>query len=71
MNAERKKKYRAQMSAYQKKKYLEYIKKRYHALTPEKMAEIIEKRRIYYEANKEKIRKRQLEYYHKKKSKLA
>jgi prenyltransferase beta subunit len=71
MDAEKKREYRLQMSAYQKKKYLEYIKKRYHALSPEKMAELLEKRRIYYEANKEKIRERQLEYYHKKKSKTA
>jgi len=71
MDAERKKEYRLQMSAYQKSKYLEYIKKRYHALSPEKMAELLEKRRVYYEANKEKIRMRQLEYYHKKKCKSA
>jgi hypothetical protein len=71
MDAEKKKIYRAQMSVYQKKKYLEYVKKQYHALSPEKMAELLEKRRVYYEANKEKIRERQLEYYHKKKSKSA
>jgi hypothetical protein len=69
MNAEQKKEYRAQMSDYQKRKYLEYIKKRYHALSPEKKVELLDKKRIYYEANKEKIRERQSEYYHAKKNK--
>ena len=57
------------MSDYQKRKYLEYIKKRYHALSPEKKVELLDKKRIYYEANKEKIRERQSEYYHAKKNK--
>ncbi len=41
MNAEKKREYRAQMSEYQKLKYLEYLRKRYHALSPEKKAAIL------------------------------
>jgi hypothetical protein len=69
MRTEEKKRYRLQMSDYQKAKLLEYLKRRYHALSPEKMAILLEKKRIYYQENKERIRKRQLEYYHKKKNK--
>ena len=59
----------AQMSDYAKAKRCKYVKRRYHSLSPEKMAELLEKRRIYYEANKERIRLRQLEYYHANKNK--
>jgi hypothetical protein len=69
MNAEKKREYRAQMSEYQKLKYLEYLRKRYHALSPEKKAELMEKRKANYQKNKEKIRERQIAYYHAKKSK--
>jgi hypothetical protein len=71
MNAEQKREYRLNMPEYQKAKYLEYIKRKYHALSPEKMAILLEKKRIYYQENKEKIRERQLEYYHKKKNKTV
>jgi hypothetical protein len=71
MRTEEKKRYRLQMSDYQKAKLLEYLKRRYHALSPEKMAILLEKKRIYYQENKEKIRKRQLEYYHKNKNKTV
>jgi hypothetical protein len=64
MNAERKKEYRLLMSDYQKAKYLEYLRKQYHNLTPEKKQELCEKRRKYYEANRERIRKYQSERYH-------
>jgi hypothetical protein len=69
MNAEQKKEYRLNMPDYQKAKYLEYIKRKYHALTLEKKAELLDKKRIYYQENKEKIRARQLEYYHLNKEK--
>ena len=71
MDAARKKEYRLNMPDYQKAKLLEYLKRRYHALSPEKMAELLEKKRIYYQENKERIRERQLEYYHKKKNKTV
>jgi hypothetical protein len=71
MDAARKKEYRLNMPAYQKAKLLEYLKIRYHSLSPEKMAELLEKKRIYYQENKERIRERQLEYYHKKKNKTV
>lgn len=50
----KKKEYRENMPEYQKLKYLEYLKKRYDALTPEKKAELFAKRKANYEANKEK-----------------
>ena len=57
------------MPAYQKARYLEYIKRKYHALSDEKKAELLDKKRIYYQENKERIRERQLEYYHLNKEK--
>jgi hypothetical protein len=69
MNAAQKKEYRLNMPDYQKAKYLEYIKRKYHALSDEKKAELLDKKKIYYQENKERIRKRQLEYYHLNKEK--
>jgi hypothetical protein len=69
MNAAQKKEYRLNMPDYQKAKYLEYIKRKYHALSDEKKAELLDKKRIYYQENKERIRERQLEYYHLNKEK--
>jgi hypothetical protein len=69
MNAAQKKEYRLNMPAYQKAKYLEYVKRKYHALSDEKKAELLDKKRIYYQENKERIRERQLEYYHLNKEK--
>jgi hypothetical protein len=70
MNAERKKEYRKGMNDYQKKRYLEYCRKRYEALTPEQKEELFAKRRAYYEANKEKIKAYQRERYHLTKEKI-
>ena len=50
----KKKEYRQNVSEYQKQKYLEYCRKKYDALTPEKKAKLFEKRKAYYHANKEK-----------------
>ena len=50
----KKKEYRKNVSEYQKQKYLEYCRKRYNVLTPEKKAELFEKRKAYYHANREK-----------------
>ena len=50
----KKKEYRENMPEYQKLKYLEYLKKRYDALTPEKKAELFARRKANYEKNKEK-----------------
>ena len=50
----KKKEYRKNVSEYQKQKYLEYCRKKYDALTPEKKKELFEKRKAYYHANKEK-----------------
>tara|TARA_R110000868_G_scaffold395285_1_gene666905 strand:+ start:1148 stop:1393 length:246 start_codon:yes stop_codon:yes gene_type:complete len=50
----KKKEYRENMPEYQKLKYLEYLKKTYHSLTPEKKAELFAKRKANYEKNKEK-----------------
>jgi len=69
MSTEKKREWRANWSDYQRKKYNESKKKYYDNLTPEKKAKILAKRNAYYEANKEKIRKRQLEYYHLNKEK--
>jgi hypothetical protein len=69
MNAEQKKEYRLNMPDYQKAKYLEYIKRKYHALTPEEKAELLDKKRIYYQENKEKIRAYQSQKYYEIKSK--
>lgn len=69
MNAEYKRNYMAQMSDYHKAKRNERAKKIYHSLSPDKIAELVEKRKVYYQANKERIRLRQLEYYHANKDK--
>ncbi len=57
------------MSDYHKAKRNERAKKIYHSLSPDKIAELVEKRKVYYQANKERIRLRQLEYYHANKNK--
>lgn len=67
----KKKEYRENMPEYQKLKYLEYLKKRYDALTPEKKKELFEKRKAYYHANKEKKRAYQRERYHLTKEKKS
>ena len=60
----KKKEYRKNVSEYQKQKYLEYCRKKYDALTPEKKAELFAKRKANYEKNKEKKREYQrLRYY--------
>jgi hypothetical protein len=69
MNAERKREYRAQMPEYQKAKYLEYLRKKYDALSPEKKAEIIARRKARYQENKERLREYQRERYYKLKNK--
>lgn len=71
MNAERKKEYRKIMNDYQKKRYLEYCRKRYGALTIEQKEELFAKRRAYYEANKEERRAYQRERYHLTKEKKS
>jgi hypothetical protein len=68
MNAERKKEYRKVMSAYQIAKGLEYQRKRYAALSPEKKAEKIEKVKRRYEENKERLREYSNARYHRIKS---
>ena len=69
MNAERKKEYRKLMSAYQIAKMLEYQRKRYAALSPEKKAELMLKRKKRYEENKERLREYSKERYHRIKDK--
>ena len=69
MNAAQKKEYRLNMPDYQKAKYLEYIKRKYHALSDEKKAELLDKKKIYYQENKEKIRAYQSQKYYEIKSK--
>jgi hypothetical protein len=64
MNAERKKEYRKVMPAYQIAKMLEYQRNRYAALSPEKKAELMLKRKKRYEENKEKLREYSKERYH-------
>jgi hypothetical protein len=54
MNAERKKEYRLTISDYQRKKHLEYLRNKYHNLTPEKKVELLAKRKANYQANKQK-----------------
>jgi hypothetical protein len=54
MNAERKKEYRLTISDYQRKKHLEYLRNKYNALSPEKKAELLAKRKANYQANKQK-----------------
>ncbi len=61
---EKKEEYRKNMPEYQKQKYLEYCRKKYNALTPEKKAELFEKRKAYYHVNKEKKRAYQRMRYH-------
>ena len=55
----KKEEYRRNMPEYQKLKYLEYCKKKYNDLTPEKKAELFAKRKANYEKNKEKKREYQ------------
>lgn len=69
MNAEYKRIYRQNMPRFQKAKYNEYRRNEYDNLTPEQKAALLERRKVYYQANKERIRLRQLEYYHAKKDK--
>jgi hypothetical protein len=71
MNAERKKEYRKSMNDYQKKRYLEYCRKRYGALTLEQKEELFAKRRAYYQANKETRRAYQRMRYHLTKEKKS
>jgi hypothetical protein len=71
MNAERKKKYREQMSAYQIAKGLEYQRIRYASLSPEKKAEKIEKVKKHYQENKERLREYSKERYHRIKDKKS
>ena len=56
------------MSAYQIAKILEYQRKRYAALSPEKKAEKIAKIKRRYEENKERLRKYSNARYHRIKS---
>ena len=67
----KKKEYRKNVSEYQKQKYLEYCRKKYDALTPEKKAELFEKRKAYYHANKEKKQAYQRMRYHATKEKKS
>ena len=67
----KKEEYRKNMPEYQKLKYLENLKKRYHSLSPEKKAELFEKRKAYYHANKEKKRAYQRMRYHLTKEKKS
>ena len=55
----KKEEYRRNMPEYQKLKYLEYCRKKYNDLTPEKKAELFAKRKANYEKNKEKKREYQ------------
>jgi len=64
MNAERKKEYRKVMPAYQIAKMLEYQRKRYAALSPEKKAEKIAKVKRRYEENKDRLREYSKARYH-------
>jgi hypothetical protein len=67
----KKEQYRKNMPEYQKLKYLENLKKRYHSLSPEKKAELFAKRKANYEANKEKKREYQRMRYHATKEKKS
>jgi hypothetical protein len=69
MRTEEKKRYRLQMSDYQKAKMLEYQRKRYAALSPEEKAERIEKVKARYQENKERLREYSKERYHRIKDK--
>jgi hypothetical protein len=64
MRTEEKKRYRLKMSAYQKAKMLEYQRKRYAALSPEKKAEKIARVKARYEENRERLREYQRARYH-------
>lgn len=66
----KKEEYRKNMPKYQKLRYLENLRKRYDALTPEKKEELFAKRREYYQANKEERRAYQRERYHLTKEKI-
>ena len=67
----KKKEYRKNVSEYQKKRYLEYCRKRYGALTLEQKEELFAKRRAYYQANKETRRAYQRMRYHLTKEKKS
>jgi hypothetical protein len=71
MNAERKKEYRKVMPAYQIAKMLEYQRKRYAALSPEKKAELMLKRKKRYQENKERLREYSNARYHRIKDKKS
>jgi hypothetical protein len=71
MRTEEKKRYRLQMSDYQKVKMLEYQRKRYAALSPEEKAERIEKVKARYQENKERLREYSKERYHRIKDKKS
>jgi len=71
MRTEEKKRYRLQMSDYQKAKMLEYHRKRYAALSPEEKAERIEKVKARYQENKERLREYSKERYHRIKDKKS
>jgi hypothetical protein len=64
MRTEEKKRYRLKMSDYQKAKMLEYQRKRYAALSPEKKAEKIANVKARYEENRERLREYQRARYH-------
>ena len=52
------------MSDYQKAKILEYQRKRYAALSPEKKAQKIARVKARYEENRERLREYQRARYH-------
>jgi len=64
MRTEEKKRYRLKMSDYQKAKILEYQRKRYAALSPEKKAQKIARVKARYEENRERLREYQRARYH-------
>jgi len=64
MRTEEKKRYRLRMSDYQKAKMLEYQRKRYADLSPEKKAEKIARVKARYEENRERLREYQRARYH-------
>jgi hypothetical protein len=64
MRTEEKKIYRANMSDYQKAKDLENRRRIYDALSPEKKAELMLKRKKRYEENKDRLREYSNARYH-------
>lgn len=67
--SERRKQLRDNYPDYHKKKLLEKDRLKYTNLTPEEKAILLEKRKEYYRLNCERIKKNNLEYYHKNKDK--